>query len=405
MRHVHKKSLLSCSGCFLVTFTVWIFIIKVIWKLPTANESLKITQQSIEKEKFVEKMLLKKDISVGLNALRKVSRDFSGDRKTQRTGIILWYQPPNFQHIIDSEKSMDFSKCGFPNTCTHTTNSSFISSSDAVIFHGSVLPSVLPKRREDQFWIFYTLESPPSVYPVRNEWRKQFDWMMNYRRDSQIFLPYGKIFKEPKGNSELVDTMKKKDKDHPVAWLVSNCHASNGRNEYVKEMKKFLPVDVFGRCGTPIVASFGNTSMEAYKILSIKHKFYLSFENNHCTDYITEKLYNTYSRFVPLVPVVRGGASYSEILPPGTFINTADFKSPKDLANHLKYLNENDDAYLKILQEKMKYHVNNMVEVYRQSLCKICERIQDQTEAVRTNRTDVSSWIHDNTCVTVKNIR
>ncbi|XP_060085694.1 glycoprotein 3-alpha-L-fucosyltransferase A-like [Ylistrum balloti] len=403
MRQRYLKHVISGSGCFLVC-AVWIFTIKVIWQVPSSGESFEMTEHSSENDLFRERIFLKNDKSENLNRFPGISK-FSSDVMKRRTGRILWYRPPNFQHIIDSEKIMDFSKCGFPNTCTHVINDTLISSSDAVIFHGSVLPVVLPKRRKDQFWIFYTLESPPSVYPIGNNWRREFDWMMSYRRDSQIFLPYGKIFQnENRDKLDFNNILRNKVKESPVAWLVSNCHARNKRNEYVNEMKKHVRVEVFGRCGTPIMASFANTSIEAYKILSLKHKFYLSFENNHCTDYITEKLFNTYSRQVPLIPVVRGAASYTEILPNGTYINTADFKTPKDLANYLNYLNDNDDAYLKILREKLKYDVYDMVEVYHQSLCRICEKIQNPMERVRTNRTDVSSWIRDNTCTTVNGI-
>ncbi|OWF44375.1 Glycoprotein 3-alpha-L-fucosyltransferase A [Mizuhopecten yessoensis] len=403
MRHRCMKSIISGSVCFIISYAVWFAMIKAMWQQPDAKTFSKINAKSAKNGQYVGNTLLKKENSLGLNDL---FLDIRNDIRKRRTGRILWYKPPNFQHIIDSERSMEFSTCGFPNSCSHVINPEFINSSDAVIFHGSVLPSVIPKRRKDQFWIFYTLESPKSVYPIRNEWRTQFDWMMTYRRDSDIFLPYGKIFrKQHEENMDLPEIMKGKEKEHPVAWLVSNCNARNGRQQYVNKMNNHVHIDVFGKCGAPLVASFKNTSIEAYKILSLKHKFYLSFENNHCTDYITEKLFNTYSRNVPLVPVVRGGALYNKILPNGTYINAADFKSPKDLADHLSYLNDHDEEYLKILREKLQYDVYNMVEVYHQSLCKICERIQDPSEQVKPNRRDVSSWIRNNTCTTVDDIR
>lgn len=395
LRYRCQKNVITCA-VFILAFLV----IKLIWQIPVEEEgSLKTAKQAFENDNVLENIPSGRSISDGTQTHQRLSGDSSSNRKMKRK-IIFWYKPPAFKHILDTEKTMDFSKCGFPNMCSHTSNSSLLSESDAVIFHGSLLPPVLPERRKNQVWIFYTLESPPSVHAIPFGWRKQFDWMMTYRRDSQVFLPYGKFFENHQDSYDFTNIMKQKDKGHPVAWLVSNCYAQNGRSEYVKEMQKYLLVDIFGKCGKPIVASYDDTSFEAYKTLSVKHKFYLSFENNHCKDYITEKLFNTYR--VPLVPIVRGGASYSEMLPNGTYINTADFKSPKDLANHLKFLNENDDAYLKILQEKMKYSVYNMLETYQQSLCEICERIQNPLADTRTNRTDVSSWIRDNTCFSAR---
>ena len=84
-------------------------------------------------------------------------------------------------------------------------------------------------------------------------------------------------------------------------------------------------------------------------------RFYLSFENALCKDYVTEKTFNalrlnTVRSFASLchcsffesfykeealkckmfqVPIVFGGADYRELLPPGSFINALDFPSPK----------------------------------------------------------------------------
>jgi hypothetical protein len=37
-----------------------------------------------------------------------------------------------------------------------------------------------------------------------------------------------------------------------------------------------------------------------------------------------------------IIPVVRGAPNVKELLPPNTFISTLDYKSPADLAKHLK---------------------------------------------------------------------
>jgi len=39
-----------------------------------------------------------------------------------------------------------------------------------------------------------------------------------------------------------------------------------------------------------------------------QYKFYLAFENSLCTDYITEKFYQTLNR--DIIPVVMGGGQY-----------------------------------------------------------------------------------------------
>ena len=39
-----------------------------------------------------------------------------------------------------------------------------------------------------------------------------------------------------------------KNKNKLVAWVVSNCGARNGRDDYENELKKYITVDVYGRC-------------------------------------------------------------------------------------------------------------------------------------------------------------
>ena len=40
------------------------------------------------------------------------------------------------------------------------------------------------------------------------------------------------------------------------------------------------------------------------------------------------------------MPVVLGGANYERFAPPNSYINVADFDSPKHLANYLIYLDQ-----------------------------------------------------------------
>ena len=72
-------------------------------------------------------------------------------------------------------------------------------------------------------------------------------------------------------------------------------------------------------------------------------RFYLSFENAICQDYVTEKIFNALR--LNTIPVVLGGANYTKILPPGSFINAGDFDSPKELANYLGVVLNNSTLY------------------------------------------------------------
>lgn len=48
-----------------------------------------------------------------------------------------------------------------------------------------------------------------------------------------------------------------------------------------------------------------------------------------------------------MVPVVLKRSIYEDILPRGSFIAADDFRSPRELADYLKYLLNNNTAYLR----------------------------------------------------------
>ena len=79
------------------------------------------------------------------------------------------------------------------------------------------------------------------------------------------------------------------------------------------------------------------------EVYSSHFRFYLSFENAICKDYVTEKIFNALR--LNTIPIVLGGANYSKILPPGSFINAGDFESPEGLANYLHSVLNNSTLY------------------------------------------------------------
>ena len=91
------------------------------------------------------------------------------------------------------------------------------------------------------------------------------------------------------------------------------------------EMKKYISVDVFGGCGN-FHCRKGSPKCTA---TLAQYKFYLAFENSLCKDYVTKKLFQNIREELSLVPVVMGGADYSQIMPPGSYIDTRNFDSAK----------------------------------------------------------------------------
>ena len=72
-------------------------------------------------------------------------------------------------------------------------------------------------------------------------------------------------------------------------------------------------------------------------------------------DYVTEKFFMALD--MDIVPVVLGGANYSAIAPPRSFIDTKDFASPRHLAKELKRLAAAEEEYLDFFRWKSDYQV------------------------------------------------
>lgn len=63
-----------------------------------------------------------------------------------------------------------------------------------------------------------------------------------------------------------------------------------GRELYVRELQKYVEVDVFGKCGNLTCGRKFEYNHCFQHVLRPTYKFYLAFENNMCEDYITEKV-------------------------------------------------------------------------------------------------------------------
>jgi len=130
-----------------------------------------------------------------------------------------------------------------------------------------------------------------------------------------------------------------------VCWASNHCSSHSGREDYVRELQRHIPVEVYtAPCLKNAPQEHVQLTQEGQWALWRSYKFYLAFENTRCLDYFTEKLYLAFSR--GQVPVVLGGANIAEHAPSaGSYIDVRDFPSPRALAEHLRYLDGNDTAY------------------------------------------------------------
>ena len=134
-------------------------------------------------------------------------------------------------------------------------------------------------------------------------------------------------------------------------------------------------MDIYGKCGTLSCPRRGGN---CYEMLERDYKFYLSFENSLCEDYITEKLWNILQ--FDVVPIVMGGADYKTLLPPHSYIDVRDFNSSEHLAEYLLMLDQNDDLYRQFFAWKQFYvirHINIVCQV-----CAFLNKANNSTQMI-----------------------
>ncbi|TVK90175.1 Alpha-(1,3)-fucosyltransferase 9 [Bagarius yarrelli] len=147
------------------------------------------------------------------------------------------------------------------------------------------------------------MESPGNSWKMSNL-DGLFNLTVNYRRDSDIWVPYGKIVVASEENKTFLIPQK----DKLVCWIVNNWNPQFQRVQYFHELQKHVRIHTYGG------AFQRQLSLDVYYKTLSNCKFYLSFENSIYQDYLTEKLFNPMK--VGTVPVVLGPSreNYEEFI-------------------------------------------------------------------------------------------
>lgn len=267
--------------------------------------------------------------------------------------------------------------------CRLTDDRNLFNQAHGVMFHHRDISrdlSNMPKlsRPASQKWIWWNMESPSNSgsNPLLKD---LFNLTSGYRRDSDIPVPYGWLTEATEEEKKY--TIPKKDK--LVCWVVSNYNPSFRRSQYYNELVKYIKVEVHG-------GQFNKRiNDDDYKNLMISCKFYLSFENSIHRDYITEKLFNPLA--IGTVPVVIGPPreNYEQFIPSEAFIHVDDFPSPKELADHLKLMDQNDDLYRQYFTWR-EHFVSKGTSFGLAHACWICDHIR-RNKHYRVVK-DINSW-------------
>ena len=248
-----------------------------------------------------------------------------------------------------------------------------------------------------------------------------FNWTMTTRKNSDIFLPYGRIVKikdHPPPGPELDALIQEFGQNNQhlaqnrsnipnAAWFVSNCETQSHREQFVYELLNHMTVDVFGTCSKkynknhkekkcPKSDTYNGSEDSCYKMLEEKYRFYLSFENSICQDYVTEKFFRPMEHIV--IPLTLNGADMKNIAPPYSFINSLDFDSTLQLIQFLVKISKDDALYASYFWWKDYYEVRNDHKDRAQSYCDLCAKLNNPNEPSKYYDDMYKWWIQDSNC-------
>ncbi|XP_077513055.1 3-galactosyl-N-acetylglucosaminide 4-alpha-L-fucosyltransferase FUT3-like [Amblyomma americanum] len=273
-----------------------------------------------------------------------------------------------------------------PVPCFLTNNRSLIRAVDAVVIHdrdanGGDLPKY---RAAHQRWVYWNLEAPPnSRRRGMQKLRRIFNWTYTYRRDSDVWHPYFFVRRLTQTGSNAPDFVTPTNRSRLVVWAVSNCEAPSGRMDFVNELKKYIPVDIYGKCGDMRCPH----SPECSAIFGQTYYFSLALENSICPEYVTEKFYEAVN--YGMVPVVLG--NYSDFVPPNSYINAFDFHSPKHLAAYLKALAADQSRYKAYFAWRRTHDIELCLYTNH---CALCEALYKARPGNRRVYKDIIRWWH-----------
>ncbi|CAG0922169.1 unnamed protein product [Notodromas monacha] len=284
-----------------------------------------------------------------------------------------------------------FLRCPVKNCFLGRPNEVLLEEGDLVVFINDVFMQRTHKHSH-QTWVLYILESPLHAHE-RSSPSHSVNWTATYRLDSDIVTPYSKwmYFDERIQSNPIILHNLAQNKTKKVAWLVSNCNAKNARMLYAQELSKYIQVDIFGDCGQ--LKCPKDKSSQCLEMLRKNYKFYLSFENSNCKDYITEKFFLNALRN-NLIPIVMGADKddYLKVAPLNSFLHVDDFDSPKALAEKLHEIDADDHKF----NAYFEWHgTGDFVDT--NFMCVLCGMLHDPDKRTKSYE-DTLTWWHGNAC-------
>lgn len=120
-----------------------------------------------------------------------------------------------------------------------------------------------------------------------------------------------------------------------VVWAHAHCNSRSGREEFIEELMRFIPVNAYPRCLRTVDDAAAAEPADEQEQTWRRQKFWLAFEDFITADtghqgdggYVTaEAFYLSLVR--GLIPVVLGSRHVASYAPPGSYIGTCGAPAP-----------------------------------------------------------------------------
>ena len=300
---------------------------------------------------------------------------------------------------------LKFDSCQYSN-CIWKYSRTFegVEQADVVIFakvnYTRKFPDVSWETRQRQYWFMMTIESgvyQTHVFP--DMYNGRFNGSIMYRQDATIYNPFGKTEISQSRSAKKIDFSK--GKTMGAFAYVTRCNTFRyHRMRLMQALSRYIPVHIYSdncrglrikKSPCPRLPSGSNPACETQAHRN--YRFFFSFENSLCKDYITEKFWDRLGSPSYFVPIAMGGLTvkeYTSVAPTDSFLHVYNFTSVHKLGKYLKHLMANDDAYNKYHYWRYNYKVNTDRNM---SACEIC-RIAHEKPSLPAIA-DIAKWRND----------
>eukprot|EP00878_Enallax_costatus_P029156 GHUV01031589.1.p1 GENE.GHUV01031589.1~~GHUV01031589.1.p1 ORF type:complete len:254 (+),score=17.22 GHUV01031589.1:454-1215(+) len=216
----------------------------------------------------------------------------------------------------------------------------------------------------------------------------QYEVEATYRSCSQVPNNFHHERHQYPNGSSMLDypELPFKQKEHAVVYVNSNCGASSGRVDIMKQWldhaskKGKMQVHSYGRCDRNREFPANTSKIELFR----RYKFCVAMENSLSYEYITEKIWDALA--AGCVPIYLGSLAYRDIVPDphGVILYgpSGNASSVKELDELLDQLGSDEYLYNRLIRWKHQpiHHLNPGYQAYRKLVqqnneCRMCVHV------------------------------